>query len=130
MNKKRKGFTLTELIIVMAIIVVLSATLAPNIVGYMNEAKKTAAVEEARQIVTAVDSYNATNSSSDYIDEDALFSSFKSKIESVGYLEVDDITYVGDSLTYKDLYNIVRGRQEFSIDENSITLVKSQKQSS
>ena len=63
MKKKRKGFTLTELIIVMAIIVVLSATLAPNILGYMNEAKKTAAVEEARQIVTAVDSYNATNSS-------------------------------------------------------------------
>jgi prepilin-type N-terminal cleavage/methylation domain-containing protein len=40
--KKKKGFTLTELIIVVAILGVLSAVAAPSIIGYIDDARENA----------------------------------------------------------------------------------------
>lgn len=54
-NEKPKGFTLVELVVVIAIIGILSAVLVPSIAGYVENAKNTADVSNARQITNALE---------------------------------------------------------------------------
>ena len=56
-NEKKSAFTLIELIVVIAIIAILAAALTPSFTGYINEAKKVAVINQAKNVVTA---YEAT----------------------------------------------------------------------
>ena len=56
-NKKKSAFTLIELIVVIASIAILAAALTPSFTGYINEAKKVAVINQAKNVVTA---YEAT----------------------------------------------------------------------
>src|SRR5665647_1570106 len=55
----RKGFTLIELIVVIAIIGILAAILIPQFGGFTKKASATQAVVEAKQVATAIDSIKA-----------------------------------------------------------------------
>lgn len=55
-NKKKSAFTLIELIVVIAIIAILAAALTPSFTGYINEAKKVAVINQAKNVVTAYES--------------------------------------------------------------------------
>ena len=50
----KKGFTITELVIVVAVIAILSAVMIPTFSGLVNKSKKSAAAQEAQQALTAV----------------------------------------------------------------------------
>lgn len=66
-KKKKKGFTLIELVAVLAIIAVLAAAFVPKFSGYIGEAQKVAVLNEAKNIVTAFESVShklATDESS------------------------------------------------------------------
>ena len=69
-NKKKKGFTLIEMVAVVAIIGILAAILIPKVTGYMNEAKKTKVIDQARKVVQAVESTKLKNSSASGIGSD------------------------------------------------------------
>ena len=60
LKKKKKGFTLIELMAVIAIIAILAAVLVPTVSGYINRSKKTAIVSQVRSVITAVETHNAT----------------------------------------------------------------------
>ena len=60
--KKKKGFTLIELMAVIAIIAILAAVLVPTVSGYIERSKKTAIITQVRNVVSAVETHNATES--------------------------------------------------------------------
>ena len=53
MKNKKKGFTLVELIVVLAILAILAAMLVPALTGYIDKANEKKVVAETRQIVIA-----------------------------------------------------------------------------
>lgn len=63
LKKKKKGFTLIELMAVIAIIAILAAVLVPTVSGYINRSKKTAIVTECRTVMNAIETYNAVTAS-------------------------------------------------------------------
>lgn len=105
MIKKRNnknGFTLVELIAVIAIIGILSAVLVPKVIGYMNEAKKVEIITQARNVVTAAESYkiktNKVPELSNLLDQDGLI--YGEKIDKLNGANVEICYKIIDTKNY------------------------------
>lgn len=114
-NKKKKGFTLIEMVAVVAIIGILAAILVPKITGYIREAKKTEVIQQARNIVQAYETYKMKNNmtASTTIEaqklEDITDEGMLSLIGVDSTTDIDSIiTKIPvDTFTVKDCINIV-----------------------
>lgn len=58
-EKNQKGFTLVELIIVIAILGILAALIVPRIMGNVEEAQRNKQISNARTIASEITTYNA-----------------------------------------------------------------------
>lgn len=125
LRNKKKGFTLTELIAVMAIIAVLATVMVPKVFGYIEEGKKSNAKEEARQVVMAVDSYNMTvTDKTKKIADNAEYKTFVDKIDGKKYIDKAEIVHVAEANTYTELRNVAKGIKDFSLVNEFIELSK------
>jgi general secretion pathway protein G len=60
-SRRESGFTLIEIMVVLVIIAILSALIAPQILGRVDEARVTAAQQDIRTLGTALDFYRMDN---------------------------------------------------------------------
>ena len=116
-KKKQEGFTLIEVISVVAIIGMLAVILLPKIGGQIKEAKKLKVVENCRQVVMAVEAYNL-KLNGDIKQNDTVETIMKKKGIS-NYVEAADLKNIDLSQTkLKDCYEIVEGA-EFDFKDGS-----------
>jgi type IV pilus assembly protein PilA len=65
MKKNQKGFTLVELVVVIAILAVLSALLVPRIMGNVQDAAREREIADARTLASEIAVYNAKAKAAD-----------------------------------------------------------------
>lgn len=104
-KRKKKGFTLIELMAVVAIIAILAAVLVPTVNGYIMRAKKTAIITQIRTVVNAVESYDATANT---------------KVSTVSGLNLKDI--IGDTTApNKENTTVINFVAQGLIDSNDVS---------
>ena len=110
MKNKKKGFTLVELIVVLAILAILAAMLVPALTGYIDKANKQKVVAECRQVVMAAQTETSTlyasqngGSLATYVDTDnAVANKIKTLSETTGTFA---ITFTADGKVKSVNYN-------------------------
>ena len=61
MNRRRAGFTLVEIMLVVVIIGVIAALFVPNLIGRSDQARRTAAMTDLRSVGATLDMYRLDN---------------------------------------------------------------------
>ena len=100
--KKKKGFTLIELMAVIAIIAILAAVLVPTVSGYITRSKKTAVITQVSNVITAIETHNVTASTAISSEATTKISALSSII-SPDLLDSSNVTKVQE-MTVKQAY--------------------------
>ena len=117
LKNKKKGFTLIELVAVMAIIAILSAAFIPRYGNYITQAKKVSILNEAKSIVTAYESvkYKSTT---------------KNENETIGSdlqgdnlpIEKDSLKKLGNATVAQCKLLLDTENHDFTLNDNTITI--------
>jgi len=105
-NRKTKGFTLIELVVVISIILVFAGFLIPKFTGYLDKAKEAKAINTAKQLHTAaMASYGETDGKFTEAGISELSAALTSAEVTTVVAGVDgksaDINFISDGNDYK-----------------------------
>ena len=115
---KNDGFTLVELVAVMAIIAILAAAFIPRFGNYLTEAKKVGILNEAKSIVTAYESIRHKSG----FDTDSIGSDFEGDNLP---LEAGTLTKLSSATVAECKLIIDTESHDFTInDDNTISIYK------
>ena len=112
-RRKRKGFTLIEVVAVMAIIGILAVALVPRVAKYMNQAKKVKILSQVRTVVTNAEMYNAKNNTP--ISATTTVSGFDSYLQDDEKADFIKDTSMIRSLSISQCQAILSEEQDFTI---------------
>lgn len=122
-KKNKKGFTLIEVIVVIAILAILGAILVPSVLGYRMKAEKSNIQTSAKTVMSSIDAYNSDKlSNSEQIGDSAgavSYSDGVSKLVSEKIIDEDKIPACLDGShevkTVAALEEVADG--DFSVDQ-------------
>ncbi|MDY4676470.1 MAG: type II secretion system protein [Candidatus Borkfalkiaceae bacterium] len=106
-KKLKKGFTLVELVIVIAVIAILSAVLIPTFGNVIGKAKESAAKSEVSNTITQYTTNQASNELPSDLPKEGYIILFKSEqtvAQKSGTVNYDD-SYKKDNISYVFSYN-------------------------
>lgn len=119
-NSKKRAFTLIELVVVIAIIAVLAATFTPKLSGYIDEAKKVGALDQAKRVLTA---YESINLKLNTLNEDSTVNSVIDS--SGGIITSDEITKIPKNFTIAQCRNLLNTEKySFTMANDVVTEIK------
>jgi general secretion pathway protein G len=110
--KNRKGFTLVELLVVVAIIAILAAALVPRLLGYTDRARQARAMSDLGTMKTVIETYTADEGNGVYPVPDSTAANAANYVGTV--LKNGGINWTGDQTGVKDpwghpyYYNLVK----------------------
>lgn len=110
---KKGGFTLIEVIAALAIMAIMIAVVTPKITRYIHEAKKVKALEEVRQVVMAVNTYNMEHN--DEISSRTNFGGIKQKLSTNDIIDLNKVKSIKTSMTLEDMEGILDGNKNFTL---------------
>lgn len=96
----KKGFTLTELIVVIAVIAILAAVLIPALTGYISKARQSAFEQEAAGINAILEGY-LTEAAADQLEDGETFADYYKEIAEEDLDDEITIEVAEDALTGK-----------------------------
>lgn len=114
-KKLKKGFTLVELVIVIAVIAILSAVLIPTFGNVIGNAKESAAKSEVSNTITQYTTNQASNQLSSDLPKEGYIILFKSEQE---------LAKKGGEVVYADSYKTDNISYVFSYNNGKLETVK------